>query len=577
MTTRRKPNQNHIYFKNNEKVEEDKKPEVNTLKANLEKNEKCIPNDDTFARFDSRCKSWRLIVRNLSFKTTKEDLQSAIGGIGPVAEIVLPKCKDKRFPNSCAGFAFIQFRKRQDAVKALEKLNMSELFGRKIAVDWALSKDTYETAVYEEKQEHQEVKKEIKEVESVDSSEVKKEGNTGIEIKEDIQNDDSSDEGICGVENKAKRRAEQEFKEDKGVIEGRVIFIRNLSYETTSEAIKETLSKFGKISLAIVCCYAGSEHSKGTAFVHFETADEADKCLFAIDQAPGVLIDGRRIFGHRALSRREAATIEKEKLSKKPKDKRNLYLLRAGFIRPGTTSAADMSETDADKRARLAVSARQKLKNLHMFVSPTRLVVHNLPKSLTDKAFRSLCFIAAGNPDAKITECRIWRDRNKLSASGEALSRGFGFVNFLEHRDALSAMKHLNNNPDIFTKEKRPIVEFSIENLAAIRLRELRVKKSKQDQSDNEQVLCSRNTRDLEQTKKRLSAGGQKPLPSYLGPKIRKKDANTRKAQVKERMNKVKEKVGRKRKQQTSISSTGPRKKRISRNKQLMKYLTLSS
>lgn len=51
-------------------------------------------------------------------------------------------------------------------------------------------------------------------------------------------------------------------------------------------------------------------------------------------------------------------------------------------------------------------------------------------------------------------QCRIWRDRNKLNASGEALSRGFGFVNFLNHQDALSAMKHLNNNPDIFTKEK---------------------------------------------------------------------------------------------------------------------------
>lgn len=68
----------------------------------------------------------------------------------------------------------------------------------------------------------------------------------------------------------------------------------------------------------------------------------------------------------------------KEKLSKKPKDKRNLFLLRAGFIRPGTTAAAGMSETDADKRTRLAVAARQKLKNLHMFVYFEFFYVNNM-------------------------------------------------------------------------------------------------------------------------------------------------------------------------------------------------------
>lgn len=64
----------------------------------------------------------------------------------------------------------------------------------------------------------------------------------------------------------------------------------------------------------------------------------------------------------------------KEKLSKNPKDKRNLFLLRAGFVRPGTTAAAGMSETDADKRARLAIAAREKLKNLHMYVLFLRFV-----------------------------------------------------------------------------------------------------------------------------------------------------------------------------------------------------------
>ncbi|VIO93281.1 RNA-binding protein, putative [Brugia malayi] len=545
--------------------------------------EQSIGQSSAFAVLDSQYKSWRLIVRNLPFKTTQEDLQTVFGNFGPLSEIVLPKCKDKRFPNSCAGFAFIQFRKRQNAMEAIEKLNMSEVLGRKIAVDYALSKDTYETVVHEEKQKNEEIKKEIKqEVESNDGSIIEKEGRDDSEIKEEVVSEGLSDEDSYKIEKKSEKQAAQEFKEDKAVLEGRVVFIRNLSYETTDKELKEALSKFGNISLAVLCYYAGSEHPKGTAFVHFETADGAEKCLSAIDQAPGILIGGRRIFGHQALPRSEAARIEKEKLSKKPKDKRNLFLLRAGFIRPGSTAAAGMSEADAEKRARMAVVARKKLKNLHMFVSPTRLVVHNLPKPLTDKAFRSMCFIAAGNPDAKITECRIWRDRNKLGTSGEAVSRGFGFVNFLNHEDALSAMKHLNNNPDIFTKEKRPIVEFSIENLVALRLRESRLKKSQQNQKGNEQVICDKNKLDLEQTKKHLSAGGQKPLPSYLGPKIRKRDANMKKAQVKQ-------KIGKKRKLQVRMSGTvlkkrktnhiaeaTPKKKKTSRSKQLTKYLTLS-
>ncbi|VDN26367.1 unnamed protein product [Gongylonema pulchrum] len=97
----------------------------------------------------SRFRSWRLMMRNLPFQTKEQDLHDICKNIGPVTEIVLPKCKDSRFPDSCAGFAFIQFKKRPDAIKALETLNMSEVKGRKIAVDWALPKDTYETAKHE--------------------------------------------------------------------------------------------------------------------------------------------------------------------------------------------------------------------------------------------------------------------------------------------------------------------------------------------------------------------------------------------------------------------------------------------
>lgn len=64
---------------------------------------------------------------------------------GTVKDIQLPKCKDPRFPKSCAGFAFIQYGGRNSARDAVEKLNFSTFKGRKIAVDWSLDKDEYVT------------------------------------------------------------------------------------------------------------------------------------------------------------------------------------------------------------------------------------------------------------------------------------------------------------------------------------------------------------------------------------------------------------------------------------------------
>lgn len=34
-------------------------------------------------------------------------------------KVVLPKCKDKKFPKSCAGFGFVQYKTEEDADKAL--------------------------------------------------------------------------------------------------------------------------------------------------------------------------------------------------------------------------------------------------------------------------------------------------------------------------------------------------------------------------------------------------------------------------------------------------------------------------
>lgn len=49
------------------------------------------------------------------------------------------------------------------------------------------------------------------------------------------------------------------------------------------------------------------------------------------------------------------------------------------------------------------------------------------------------------------------KDKLGSDTKGHALlgrSKGFGFVAFSEHVDALKCLQNMNNNPEIFTNEK---------------------------------------------------------------------------------------------------------------------------
>lgn len=58
-----------------------------------------------------------------------------------------------------------------------------------------------------------------------------------------------------------------------------------------------------------------------------------------------------------------------------------------------------------------------------------------------------------------------------------ACSQGLGFVEFESHEDAVCALRELNNNPTIFSKDRRPIVEFAVENVKILKMREAKMKR----------------------------------------------------------------------------------------------------
>lgn len=61
---------------------------------------------------------------------------------------------------------------------------------------------------------------------------------------------------------------------------------------------------------------------------------------------------------------------------------------------------------------------------------------------------------------------------------GNPMSKGFGFVEFSAHHEALLALNATNNKPNLFPKFKtsRLIVEFAVENILKLQAREAKNK-----------------------------------------------------------------------------------------------------
>lgn len=56
---------------------------------------------------------------------------------------MLPKCKDKRYKDSCAGFAFVQFARQGSANAVKSNIDLLKLKNRKLTADFAINKDMY--------------------------------------------------------------------------------------------------------------------------------------------------------------------------------------------------------------------------------------------------------------------------------------------------------------------------------------------------------------------------------------------------------------------------------------------------
>lgn len=414
-------------------------------------------------------KRGRLIIRNLSFKATEDSLKNEFKKFGEIKEVNLLKKPDGKL----VGCAFVQYEKYEDSVSAIKNMHGKDFLKRKITVDFAVSKDRYKnshpekekTEVKAESDEEDE-KPEIKE-----DPEVKEESSDGEkdDSDDDVESDVDEDEEMPEEKNiqqvKKERRSNEEDNEY-------TIFVKNLAFDTTNEELHECFKKYGPIKYALVVRDQVSGHSKGTGFVRFLKKESVNLCL---QQTGLITLRHFTLEIFPTLSKQKIKSLETDKNKQEPKDGRNMYLIREGMVIAGSSAAEGVSATDMAQRLRLEQIKNSMLKNLNRFISRDRLTIHNLPEHYDDDKMRKMVVARTG---LKPVECRVMRENKPSPAYPKGKPKGFGFLSFKKHEDALTALRKLNNNPDVFSGNHRPILSFSIEDKNVLNIKERRKQRS---------------------------------------------------------------------------------------------------
>ena len=485
----------------------------------------------------------RLIIRNLSFKSNEDSLKEFFSEHGQVVDVNILKKPDGRM----VGCAFVEFKKIESATEAIKNANGSKFLNRPIAVDWAVPKEVFASQnppTGSDQTENEETEKETEEVESKETVDQEKMEEEEAEDEDDDEEEDDEDDEDEMDEESGEDEMEDEpkvsgppahnLKPGHDIPEGKTVFVRNISFDTEEEDLAALMSEyFGPVVFAKLVMDKEMGHPRGTGFVKFKKREDAEKSVEVASGQDGVFLDNRQLFVMMAKEKNDVEQIQKERKEKEPKDNRNLYLAREGIIREGTAAAEGVSKSDMDRRKLVQKQKKNILKNLNMFVSSTRLCVRNLPPYVDDSKLKTI-FAKTVPKSAKIVESKVLRDKG---TGDKQQSKGFGFVSFSQHEDALLALRNVNNNPEIFSNDRRPIVEFSIENRKALLARQKRLEKSKEKnpnfktkKGENSKLVTLNNQRDATAEKTEFtgmtSDPKQKGLPTHSGPKVRtgKKD-----------------------------------------------------
>lgn len=260
----------------------------------------------------------RLIIRNLPFDMTVEDLRAVFLPYGALYDVTVPT-KDEPENKSKSprgrGFAFVWFVSKSDAAKAMQAVNGVEL--RHGAAEQALLKkakgkkgrDAAKEALDNVRKQAQPAR-----LVAVDWSLSQKdwlsqsEADASISLKRPRDDDDDDDEDLGPDEDEDGDESEEE--DDESVNEnddeeesasnmdedeqdnepttppklappeaGTTLFVRNVPYQATEQELKDLFRSFGPLRYARITMDPATKRSRGTGFLCYWKKESADALL----------------------------------------------------------------------------------------------------------------------------------------------------------------------------------------------------------------------------------------------------------------------------------------------------------
>jgi len=397
------------------------------------------------ARLVGDCvKPRRVVVRNLPFSATDDDLISLFESFGPLREARVVVTTTDGQETKSRGFGFVEFECDADAERAVKK-GLFELKGRLVAVDDALGKSEYQQqqqrrtppvgASEEEQRNHDKATREEEEEEEEDNGDAK-------DKDEDDDDEEEEDE----------EKEKQEEEETRGdAAEGRSVFVRNVPYGASHRSLRLFFQdNLGPVESLHLVTDKTTGLRKGTAFVKL--------------REPKTDLPETLDFENRQLTLSVALVDVSEAKSAGPAPSREKFLspeslVDEGFVGRGDAAAKDVPRAELDKRERARSLTKKKLTNPLFFVNPYRLSFRNLREDVDDATLRRKIARTAG--DVKVVVDAVSKK-----------SKGFGFAEFDSTDAALETLRRVNNNPQYSAFARgsqgggipRLIVDFAVEN-----------------------------------------------------------------------------------------------------------------
>ena len=155
--------------------------------------------------------------------------------------------------------------------------------------------------------------------------------------------------------------------------------------------------------------------------------------------------------------------------------------------------------------------------------------MRNLALNVDDKRLQEIFSTVTGRK-VRVKKALIIRSKDRRDSSGRGRSMGYGFVEFINHKDALAALRATNNNPDIFGADRRPIVEFSLENSLVVQGKQRRLDRAQQRQRQGE-LQHARDEQPKTNKEKRLEKNQKRREKRQRKREARKKKRKLEQAQ----------------------------------------------